>query len=74
MFVPFFRSAATAAARSGRSPRRLGDPVARRQAGVAARRSPACSRSPDTLSVDHARENLAALDLDLSDADVEALR
>jgi aryl-alcohol dehydrogenase-like predicted oxidoreductase len=29
---------------------------------------------PGTLSVDHARENLAALDLDLSDADVEALR
>jgi aryl-alcohol dehydrogenase-like predicted oxidoreductase len=38
------------------------------------RRSPCMLPIPGTLSVDHARENLAALDLELSDADVDALR
>jgi pyridoxine 4-dehydrogenase len=38
------------------------------------RRSPAMLPIPGTLSLDHARENLAALDIELSDAEFEALR
>jgi len=38
------------------------------------RRSTAMLPIPGTLSLDHARENIAALDIDLSDAEFEALR
>jgi aryl-alcohol dehydrogenase-like predicted oxidoreductase len=37
------------------------------------RRSPATAPIPGTLSIDHVRENLAALDLELSDDDYERL-
>jgi pyridoxine 4-dehydrogenase len=37
------------------------------------RRSPALAAIPGTLSLEHLRENLAALDLELSDAEFEAL-
>jgi aryl-alcohol dehydrogenase-like predicted oxidoreductase len=38
------------------------------------RRSPAMLPIPGTLSLDHLKENLAALDIELSDAEFEALR
>jgi pyridoxine 4-dehydrogenase len=37
------------------------------------RRSPATLPIPGTLSIEHARENLAALELELSDEEFEAL-
>jgi len=38
------------------------------------RRSPAILPIPGTLSLDHLRENLAALEIELSDADFDALQ
>ena len=38
------------------------------------RRSPAMLPIPGTLSLDHVKENLAALNIELSDAEFEALR
>jgi aryl-alcohol dehydrogenase-like predicted oxidoreductase len=38
------------------------------------RRSPAMLPIPGTLSIEHLRENLDALELELSDAEFEALR
>jgi len=38
------------------------------------RRSPAMLPIPGTLSLEHLKENLAALQIELSDAEFEALR
>jgi aryl-alcohol dehydrogenase-like predicted oxidoreductase len=38
------------------------------------RRSPTMLPIPGTLSLDHLRENLAALEIELDDADFQALR
>ena len=38
------------------------------------RRSPAMLPIPGTLSLDHVKENLAALEIELTDAEFEALR
>ena len=74
VFVPFFplrgdggRALGEIAGRHGATPSQV-------TLAWLLRRSPCMLPIPGTLSVDHARENLAALDLDLSDADVEALR
>jgi pyridoxine 4-dehydrogenase len=74
VFVPFFplgadggRPLAEIAARHG---------ATRAQIALAwlLRRSPAMLPIPGTLSVDHLKQNLAALDIELSDAEFEALR
>jgi aryl-alcohol dehydrogenase-like predicted oxidoreductase len=72
-FVPFY-------------PLRAGHPeldrIARRHGATSSQialawllhRSPAMLPIPGTLSIDHVRENVAALDIDLSGEDIEALR
>ena len=73
VFVPFFPL---------RGEHRDVDEVARRRGCSAAqvklawllRRSPATLPIPGTLSPDHLRENLGALEIELSDAEFEALR
>ena len=74
VFVPYFPL-------GGEGGRAL-DGIARRHGATKAqitlawllRRSPAMLPIPGTLSLAHVRENLAALEIDLSDDDVEALR
>ena len=70
-FVPFYplhgaEAAADVAVRHGATPH---------QAALAwlLKRSPAVAPIPGTLSIDHLRENLAALDLELSDEEYELL-
>jgi len=75
VFVPFFplRGAAAGApldeiaARHGATPAQI-------TLAWLLRRSPAMLPIPGTLSPEHAKENLAALDVELSDAEFEALR
>ena len=74
VFVPFFPlrgdggpALAEIAARHGATPRRSRSPGC-------CRRSPAMLPIPGTLSLEHLKENLAALQIELTDAEFEALR
>jgi pyridoxine 4-dehydrogenase len=74
LFVPFFPL-------RGGGPPALGE-IARRHGATPAqitlawlfRRSPAMLPIPGTLSLDHLKENLAALEIELSESEFEALR
>jgi aryl-alcohol dehydrogenase-like predicted oxidoreductase len=74
VFVPFFPLRGDGGRALGEIAERHGATPSQVTLAWLLRRSPCMLPIPGTLSVDHARENLAALDLDLSDADVEALR
>jgi pyridoxine 4-dehydrogenase len=74
VFVPFFplrgnggRPLREIAARHGATPQQIA-------LAWLLRRSPAMLPIPGTLSLDHLKQNLAALDIELSDAEFEALR
>jgi pyridoxine 4-dehydrogenase len=74
VFVPFFplrgdggRTLAEVAERHGATPSQIA-------LAWLLRRSPAMLPIPGTLSLDHVTENLAALEIELSDADFDALR
>jgi aryl-alcohol dehydrogenase-like predicted oxidoreductase len=74
VFVPFFplrgdggRSLAEIAARHGATPEQI-------TLAWLLRRSPAMLPIPGTLSLEHLKENLAALQIELTDAEFEALR
>jgi pyridoxine 4-dehydrogenase len=74
VFVPFFplrghddRTLAAIAARHGVTPRQIA-------LAWLLRRSPVMLPIPGTLSLEHLKENLAALQIDLTDAEFEALR
>jgi aryl-alcohol dehydrogenase-like predicted oxidoreductase len=74
VFVPYFplrddggRPVAEIAERHGTTPAQI-------TLAWLLRRSPAMLPIPGSLSIDHVRENLAALELELSDGDFEALR
>jgi pyridoxine 4-dehydrogenase len=76
VFVPFFpllgggdlgRPIAEVAERHGATPAQI-------TLAWLLRRSPAMLPIPGTLSLDHLKENLAALEIELSDADYQALR
>jgi aryl-alcohol dehydrogenase-like predicted oxidoreductase len=76
VFVPFFplrgggdggRALAEIAARHGATPAQI-------TLAWLLRRSPAMLPIPGTLSLEHLKENLAALQIELSDAEFEALR
>jgi pyridoxine 4-dehydrogenase len=74
VFVPFFPL-------RGDGGRRLGEIAKQHRATPAQitlawllRRSPAMLPIPGTLSLDHLKENLAALEIELSDAEFQALR
>lgn len=74
VFVPFFplrgdggRPLAQIAARHGATPAQIA-------LAWLLRRSPTMLPIPGTLSLDHLKQNLAALEIELSDADFDALR
>ncbi len=74
VFVPFFpvrdaggRELTEIAERHGATPTQIA-------LAWLLRRSPAMLPIPGTLSLEHARQNLAALDIELTDAEFEALR
>ncbi len=74
VFVPYFplrddggRPVAEIAERHGATPAQV-------MLAWLLRRSPTMLPIPGTLSIDHVRENLAALELELSDEELEALR
>ena len=73
VFVPFFPLRGVDAAVVGEVAERRG--ITANQVAIAwlLGRSPAMAPIPGTLSIEHLRENLAALDVELEDEDVEAL-
>jgi pyridoxine 4-dehydrogenase len=74
VFVPFYPLRGDAGAALNEIARRHG--VTARQIALAwlLRRSPAMLPIPGTLSLDHLKQNLAALNIELTDAEFEALR
>ena len=77
VFVPFY----PLGGRSGLSSRQLEEIAHRHQATASQialawllKRSPVMVPIPGTLSLEHLRENLAALEIELSDEEFEALR
>jgi pyridoxine 4-dehydrogenase len=74
VFVPFFplRGAGTSAV--AEIARRRGATPTQIALAWLLKRSPAMLPIPGTLSVEHAKENLAALEIELSDEELEALR
>ena len=74
VFVPYFPLRGVSAPALGRIAERHGATPAQIALAWLLRRSPTMSPIPGTLSLDHVRENLAALEIQLTDEDVQALR
>lgn len=74
VFVPFFPLRGDGGRRLAEIADRHGATRAQITLAWLLRRSPAMLPIPGTLSLDHLKQNLAALEIDLSDADFEALR
>jgi pyridoxine 4-dehydrogenase len=74
VFVPFFPLRGNGGATLTEIARRHGATAQQITLAWLLRRSPAMLPIPGTLSLDHLRENLAALKIDLTDAEFEALR
>lgn len=74
VFVPFFPLRGDAGAAVDEVARRHGATAQQIAIAWLLRRSPAMLPIPGTLSLDHLRQNLAALEIELSDAEFEALR
>ena len=68
-FVPYFPLRAEGGPGVAAAAKRLGVPKSSVKLAWLLRRSPVVLPIPGTLSIDHLRENLAALELDLGDAD-----
>jgi pyridoxine 4-dehydrogenase len=73
VFVPFFPLRGDGGRPLAEIARRHGATPAQITLAWLLRRSPATLPIPGTLSLDHLRENLAALEIELSDADFDAL-
>jgi pyridoxine 4-dehydrogenase len=70
---PIFRSTATGAPRSPRSPTDIAPRRRRSLSRLAAQALPTMLPIPGTRSVEHVRENVAALHIELNDAEFQAL-
>jgi pyridoxine 4-dehydrogenase len=74
VFVPYFPLRGVGGARLAEIADRHGATHAQIALAWLLKRSPAMLPIPGTLSLDHVRENLAALELELSEAEFQALR
>lgn len=74
VFVPFFPLRGDGGASLGEIARRHGAAPQQIMLAWLLRRSPAMLPIPGTLSLDHLKQNLAALEIDLTDAEFESLR
>jgi aryl-alcohol dehydrogenase-like predicted oxidoreductase len=74
VFIPFFPLRDVASPALERIAADRGATVAQIALAWLLRRSPLMLPIPGTLSIDHVRENLAALDIDLTDEEFESLR
>jgi aryl-alcohol dehydrogenase-like predicted oxidoreductase len=74
VFVPYFPLRGVSSPALGRIAERHGATPAQIALAWLLRRSPTMSPIPGTLSLDHVRENLAALEIQLTEEDVQALR
>jgi aryl-alcohol dehydrogenase-like predicted oxidoreductase len=73
VFVPFFPLRGDGGRPLAEIAKRYGATPAQITLAWLLRRSPAMLPIPGTLAPDHLRENLAALEIELSDADFDAL-
>jgi aryl-alcohol dehydrogenase-like predicted oxidoreductase len=74
VFVPFFPLRDQTGPALAEIARRRGATPAQIKLAWLLRRSPAMLPIPGTLSLEHLKENLGALDIELTDAEFEALR
>jgi len=74
VFVPFFPLRGSGGSALAAIAARHGATAAQITLAWLLRRSPAMLPIPGTLSLDHVKENLAALKIELADAEFEALR